>query len=231
MTSICLIAKHLNRKNLKIPIIKIDTICSFTGKNIKEAVSNKDLIKKTFTDHSHVKYNSGYSSIDAALCIEAVLKTEKGFNSLRSYSYLVTEKELILLKREQLIENLLNPPNSPFVFAATYSNKKHTSYKTMINFDSTGYQVMTDAGGVLVSLADARRIHPIIQSWYTVTGDTKAKPTMFTKADILTGCDNMKKIHQYGVEKHFKEDALIQEYRDTAFLKLLVHALNKKNND
>lgn len=45
-----LISKHLDKKNLKLKVYQVDSICAFTGKKITEGVLMKDLIKKTFTD-------------------------------------------------------------------------------------------------------------------------------------------------------------------------------------
>ncbi len=227
MNSIDFIGKHLDRNNLKLQIHEVDTVCSFTGLPIKEGVSNSDLIKKTFTDHAYVKYASGYSSINAALCIDAVLPSEKGFNSLRSYSYLVTDKKLSLLKREDIENILLNPPKEPFILVATYSNKKHTAYKTKVNYSNKKYQVTTDLGNLIANTSEVKKIHKIIKKWYTVNKDTKAQPTHFTKSEILNGCDNTKRIEAYGIDKYFRENEIIQQHRDTAFLKLLTHALNK----
>jgi hypothetical protein len=37
-----IIAKHLDRSQLKYPIHKIETICAFSGKKIQEAIKLKD---------------------------------------------------------------------------------------------------------------------------------------------------------------------------------------------
>ena len=75
-----LISKHLDKKNLKLKIYQVDSICAFTGIKVSEGVLMKDLIKKTFTDQELIKFNSDHASIEIALLIEAVIKSEKGFN-------------------------------------------------------------------------------------------------------------------------------------------------------
>lgn len=227
MTNLELIAQHLNELNLKLPIHKVDTVCSFTGEKIVAGVSNDDLIQHTFTDHAYIKYPSGYSSIHAALCMSAVIKSEKGFNSLRNYSYLATNQELKLLKRSDILSILVEPPSTEFVLCVTYSNKKHTAYKSRVNYSDDDYVVTTDKGNVEVNLYNLKYILPILQSWYTVTKDTKQQPTYFTKKDILNGCSDTRRIHAYGVEKYFEESAQIESFRNTAFLELVVFALNK----
>jgi len=231
MTSVDFIAKHLPLENLGIPILPVNDVCSFTGKTIKEGVYNKKLIKKTFTDHAYLRYPSDYSSVEAALCIEAVIPAKKGLSSLRNYSYFVSERNLKLLKREEILDLMLNINESPFVLAVTYSNKKHTSYKTTLNYNIEKFVVTTDVGDVLIERKGLLEILPILQNWYTVVDGkqcTASQPTYFTKSEILSGSENIKRIRQYGIEKYCLENAEIEKYRNTAFLNLIVHILNKK---
>lgn len=231
MNNLQLIASGLDINNLSLTVQNVNTICSFTGEKITKGVANNDLIKKTFTDHCFLRYSSDYSSVDAAMCISAVIQGSKGFNSLRSYSFLATKGELSILKRESILETILNLKSTPFVLCVTYSNKKHTSYKSIINTDVNNFVVTTDIGNVSISIDTIRRILPVIESWYSIVDGkekTSTQPTYFTKNDILIGCSNAKKIKEYGVAKYFKEDQKIQEYRNTSFLKLIVHILNKK---
>lgn len=233
MTSIEFIAQHLNPENLKIPIIESNTICSFTGGKIIKGVENKNLIKKTFTDHEYLKYSSDFSSVEAALCIEAVIPSEKGYNSLRNYSYLVTDTELKLLKREETLDTILSLKDTPFVLCVTYSNKKHTAYKSTLNYNIEKFVVTTDLGDVVIERKKLQSILPTLQKWYNVVEgkeNTSTQPTYFTKAEILNGSDNIHRIRQYGIEKYYRENAEIEKYRNTAFLNLIVHILNKKSN-
>lgn len=230
MTNIEFIAHHLNRDNLKIPVIKMDSVCSFSGLPIKEGVKNSDLIKPTFTDHSFLRFNSPFSSVSAALCIESVIPSAKGFNALRNYSYLVTANELRLLKREEIADILLNPPTGNFILCVTYSNKKHTSYKSTVNASNSRFIVTTDLVDVVVDATKLKHLFPLIQSWYTIVKGkegTSTEPTYFTKQDILQGCQNLKKIREYGIERYYRENAEIEPFRNTAFLNLIVHVLNK----
>lgn len=233
MKNIKLIASGINKDVLKIKVHDIDCICSFTGEQINKAVSNKDLIKKTFTDHSFKRYSSDYSSLDAAVCIAPVIQGKKGLNSLRSYSYLAVQGRLTILSREDVLDLILNLPKDEFVLAVTYSNKKHTTYKSVVNTSSDVFTVTTDIGNVVFNLVDVKKLLPIIQSWYCIVDgkeSTAAMPTYFTKKDILNGCGNHNKIKLYGLEKYFRENSVIKKYRDTEFLKLLVHILNKTNH-
>lgn len=226
-----MIAKHLPCCNLKVKVHSgIAARCAFTGQQITEGVLLKDIIRKTFTDHAYIRYRSAYASKDAALCIEAVYDTGSRLNSMRNYSYLATEKELRILQRADLLDVLMQPKPLPFVLAVTYSNKKHTAYKCSLNTSNSNFIVTTDVGDVLFDHQDAAAILPVLQSWYCIVpGKEQAEkqPTFFTKEHILHGCSSTKRIMQYGIEKYFAENEVIQGFRNTAFLNLLVHTLNK----
>ena len=231
MNAINLIGSQLSlTEKLEPQIEDVKTICAFTGEEITKGYPLSNLIKKTFTDHAYIRYNSRYTSINAVCCIEAVIPSGDRFNSLRNYSYFVNESELKLLKREEILDIILSLKSEPFVLSVTYSNKKHTSYKSVLNTSKDQFKVITDKGLVSVDMNKVRKLLPIIQSWYTVVRgkeSTAAQPTYFTKVDILNGCTNHKKIKLYGIEKYFNESKIIQQYRNTAFLNLIVHILNK----
>jgi hypothetical protein len=168
-----LISKHLDRNNLKLKVHQVDSICAFTGMKIKEGVLMSDLIKETFTEHELIKYRSKHASIDIALLIEAVIKSEKGFNSMRNYSFYADESKLELLKRENILELLLSIPKIPFQIGITYSNKKHLAYKAPINFNTENYQVITDLGIVNFEKQKAIQIIELAQKWYSVIPENK----------------------------------------------------------
>lgn len=229
-----LIAKHLDHVNLKIKVYSFaaPVICAFTGQKISKGVLMKDLIKPTFTDQEYIKYPSKYASIETALLIEEVIKTEKGFNSLRNYSFFATENKLQLLKREEISSLLFNIPETPFQIGVTYSNKKHISFKAPINYDCFNYQIITDLGIVNFNKKQVLEYLDIIQSWYTIIPEKKetaAQPTYFTKDEIKgLSIPLQKKINEYGLQKYFQETQFLQKYRNTSLFNLIVHTLNKK---
>lgn len=229
MNSIEFIAKHLDAA--KLPTLEpCDTICLFTGKQIKQGISVKKAISANFTDHEYLKYDSGYVSPEAWLCIGSVIHGKTRLNSLRSYSYIVTESELKLLKHTELIDYILNPPNPPFVFVISYNNKKHTSFKADVNHSKELFQITTDLYSVQFDKKNVNCIYPIVQKWYSVIPEkqnTELQPTWFTKKEIKVGCINNKKIREYGINKYFKETQMIEKYRNTNFLELLIHCLRK----
>jgi CRISPR type IV-associated protein Csf1 len=227
-----LISKHLDRNNLKLKVYQVDSICAFSGVKITEGVLMKDLIKKTFTDQELIKYTSDYASIETALLIEEVIKSEKGFNSMRNYSFYADESKLDLLKRENILELLLSIPKTPFQIGVTYSNKKHLAYKAPINFSTENYQVITDLGIVNFERQKAIQIVEIAQKWYSVIPEKKetaALPTFFTKDQIKgVSIPNHKQIEAYGLQKYFKETHELETFRGTTLINLIIHCLNKK---
>jgi len=226
-----LIAKHLDRTIIEgIISININSVCCFTGNHITEGVHKKHLIGKTFTDTEYLRYNSDYVGVDAALCLSQVIKSEKGFNSLRNYNYLATEHELKILKREDILQIIMQPPDPPFCLAVTFSNKKHTAYKTIPAADRDGFIISTDKGNVMILRNTVTSVVSLIQKWYTIVPgkeENLMQPTWFTKDEILFGSNNFKRIMDYGEESYYAENKMIDKYRHSLFLTLIVHLLNK----
>lgn len=226
-----LIAKHLDRTNLKYPIHQVSTQCAFTGKEINEAIKLDDLVSDVFTDWEHVKYPTEWVSIEAALCIGDVLPGKTRNNALRNYSYFACETGLKLLSRESILELLLNIPEVPFVIAVSFNNKKHTSYKTVENTDVNRFKVTTDIwGNVAFDRYTVNRVLPIMQRWYCVIPEkagTAAQPTYFTKDEIRTGIAPYFKQVSYGLGRFEEENTALLPYRDTHLFNLLIHLLNK----
>lgn len=229
-----LIAKHLDRSVIDHLVEKnLSTRCIFTGEHITEGVHKKNVISDRFNDHEFLRYPSDYVSIDAALCVLPSFKTEKGYNSLRNYSYLATDHELRILQRDQILAILRDPPDPPFRIAVTFSNKKHTSFKTVEALDRSRFLLTTDRGNVVIDANTMTEILPLVENWYTIIPgkeDSSLQPTWFTKDEILHGSTNYKKIIEYGEYRYFKEKLIIGKYWSTLFLTLIVHVLNNKQS-
>lgn len=229
--SLNLIARHLDRANLKFKVHQIDTLCAFEGVSIQEGVKVQDLVSDVFTDYNFVRYNTGFVGVDAAMCIADVLKGATRNVALRNYSYLATESSLTILKREDGLNALLNIPSAPFRVAISYSQKKHTTFKTVLNSDKNNYVVTTDLYNVAFERDHVMQFLPIIQNWYSVIPEkatTAAQPTFFTKDEILNGNAPYHKQLPYGLERYERENETLLPFRNTQILKLIVHLLNKK---
>lgn len=255
MNNIDLIGKHLNRNNLQTKLYSnIDEICAFTGISIDEGIKLKDVIGSSFTDHSYIKHSSEFISVNTALCLQSVIKQEREvlegqkkssrlklegdkniiYSGLRNYHFYCTENELKLLKREHLEDYILQHVQlePPFILAINYSQKKHISFKSKINYSKgKSFVVSTDRGNVNINISKLQEVYPIMKNWYEIVKGketTSQQPTYFTKDDILNGCDNLKRITDYGINRYSYENEIISKFRNTGLLELLVFILNKK---
>ena len=228
-----MIENYLNRKYLKSPIVKCNSICAFTGKKITEGVLKSKLISKTFTDFELIKYNSDYVSVDIALLLSNVITNAKGnMTSLRNYSFFANKDGFKTLMRDEILDLLLNLKDSEFQICITFSNKKHIAYKSKPQINNQIFTITTDVGNCIFNVKKTKEILPILQNWYKIIkgNSSKQEPTYFTKSDIAgTTIPNFKKIKNYGVAKYFEETKKIEKYRDTLYFKLLIHILNKTN--
>ena len=221
------IAYHINTP---VPTEICNTVCAFTGKQIISGIPTKQAIKKTFTDFEYLKYESDYISAEAWKVLNPCIQGNNGLNALRSYSYIVTNSGIKIIKHAEYMHALINPPEPPFVFVITYSNKKHTAFKAVINHSRQSFIVQTDVNRVVIDSARLAEICPVIQDWYSVIpekADTTLQPTWFNKSEILHGCDNPRRIEQYGFERYFTENKIIDGFRGTEFLKLITFCLTK----
>ena len=220
---------------LEIPgKIEMETTCAMCGDKVSEAYKKKSVLSSVWTDFEYIRYPSDYICTNCTLCIKPCIKTEKRPNALRSYSYIVSEKGLQILKREALLQYIIEPPNPPFAFCVTYSNKKHTSFKAVVNASRERFTVRTDVDSVEICRDEALDFLKLAQPWYTVIPGKEGnaqQPTYFSKGDIMNGCTNMKRIMDYGVDKYQKETQKIEKYRGTGFIKLTTFMLNKELKD
>ena len=204
-----IIAKHLDRANLKIPIYQIDTVCAFTGLEITEGVKIFDLVSDVFTDWEYVKYPSGYASIDLAMCVSDTIKGKTRNNSLRNYSYFASNDELRILNRQDILDLILNIPSIPFRIAVSFNQKKHTTYKTALNNDNDTFVITTDLYNVVFERSHVDKFLSIIQNWYSIVDGKQAstmQPTYFTKDEILKGNAQYAKQIVYGLDKFEQEN-------------------------
>lgn len=222
MNQLILIAKHFDRECINIPIYPIESICAFGGNTISEGVLISDLVSDVFTDWSYLRYDSEYASIEAALCILPVIKTEKGVNSLRNYSYLVTNSEITLLKNSDILQVLINPKSVPFILTISFNCKKYTTYKSVINHSNDIFTVTTDLFNVEIDIREVAKFLPIISNWYS------GKNNFFTKQEILTGVCQINKIIAYGIDRWAEENKILETFRYTNLFNLITHILQKK---
>lgn len=234
--AISLIGKHLRKympENTAI-IKNINSICAFTGEAITEGFLLKDVIGGYFTEYEHLKHNTEHMSIEAYLCLSEIIPsanenaTRK--NGLRVYNYYADEEKLVILKREDVLQYIITPKKIPFVLCVSYNNKKHTSFKATINYNNNSFIIRTDLYSVKMDMDKINVVLPIMQKWYSVVKGKESAaipPTYFSKQEILTGKLDYKKVIEYGEDKAFEENSLLNTYRGGLWFELLVHCLNK----
>ena len=229
-----IIAKHIPDAALYICIHDVQnetgshTLCAFTGEPIQFACLKKDVIGENFTDQTFLRYPSAYVGVDIA---KLILPTING-NGLRNYSFYATKNELRLMKREDILPLILDDLGVPFVLAVTFSNKKHIAFKATPQYNADFFTIFTDIGNCIFDRFEHIPILRVMQNWYTIIGEkahTEAKPTWFTKANILgETLPNAIQIHGYGEGMYFEENAILEPFRGTLILKTLCHILNKQ---
>lgn len=223
------LSRHLE---YNFPVTYGNTICKMCGKIIFEGVKQADIInKQTFNDYQYLKYDSKFLCVHCSATIGQIAVDGKEKTRLRSFSFIATENDFLILKREQLWNYIFNPPEDRFVFCVTYSHKKHIAFKSQIQYSNKLYKIFTDKGEVELDLYYLEDLAEIIQNWYTVLPDkveSKQQPTWFTKGEILSGARNIKNITRYGIQKYYSENLFLGKYRNTTLLTLLVFAVNKK---
>ena len=218
-----LIGKHLDRNNLRLTNHAINSKCAISGKDITQGILVTDLVSDVFTDWQYIRHGK-YVSIEAALCIAEVIKTDKGYNSLRNYSYIATPDKFQFLKREHILETLLTLNESQFCIAVSYSFKKHLSYKCVLNEQSESFYITTDVGTFLFDKNKVRKFLPIVQSQYAIS--TKDF-TYFTKQEIAAGHASAQRIQAYGIDRYMRENAILDQYRNTNLFNFILHIINK----
>lgn len=226
-TATALIAQHLNNQGA-LKIEEIETVCAFSGLQISKGVALKNVLSANFTDAAYIRHPSKYCAVDVAQCFAPI--TVDGKASLRNFSFIATPSSLTMLKREDMQQVLFSEKETPFVLCISYNQKKHISYKSRPQYDSSNFTVFTDGGEVEISQDDVSEILPIVTAWYTVVKgkeDTASLPTYFTKDEILSGEVGTHKIIAYGEAKFFSQTAVLEKYRRSNALKLIVHVLQK----
>jgi hypothetical protein len=236
MNAVNIIASHLDAQQIDTQktVFENTEICAFTGEKITEGYELKKLLSGNFSDYEVFKYDSKYVGSNFASCIKNTLKTETGYTELRKYSFIATEREIILLRAENLLEWILKEKETPFVFCVgslrASKAQKHTSFKSITNYSNDIFTVSTEIGNVTVNINEVKKILPIVKNWYSVTEATKHKATQltyFNKEEMLIGSSSFMKIEQYGSDRYFKENSVLEKYRGSLWYELIIKSLQK----
>ena len=198
--------------------------CALCGAEGGEGRPIDRVLTPTFAD---VDWLTGGTHF-CAHCLRCLGQGQPRSAWIKNFSCLATGQELRVLRREDLWDVLMQPPDEPFVLNITFDHKKHMSFKSRVNPGGSPYWVTTDRDTCLIDLDAMAEAIGVMQRWYTVCRPAKSEPTWFTKDHILHGCTDVKRILAYGAERFRTEDAVLQHRRGDHALDVLVHALNKR---
>lgn len=221
---------HIIGRHIKadLPDLKrFDGCCAVCGGIDHPGWPIENVVTSTFAD---IDWLTGGRYV-CEPCLKCLGQGQPRNRWVKNFSCLATEDELRILKREDLWEHLLNPPEKPFVLNITFAHKKHMSFKSRVNPGGSPYWVTSDIDTVLIDLDTIRPAIEIMQRWYTVCDTTKQRPTWFTKNDIARGATNFKRIERYGANRYLREDSELERFRGTHALEILLYALNKKESE
>ena len=201
--------------------------CKMCGERITEGIAQRKVIKPSFTDYEYLRCASRWVCKWCAACLGVQEDGTKKTSALKTHSFFCTEQSLIILKQPDLWGYLINPKPTPFVFGLTFGSQKHIAFKCRINTESDYWTLTTDSGDTILYTPEVGRLTPIIQQWFSATLKGQ-QHTWFTRSNILTGDVPSYKIEAYGRDKFHAENAVLDPYRGGLLLKVLVHAVNKK---
>lgn len=237
MNTCSLIAKHLDKGalNNKIKTGLKDTVCAWSGEPITEGMRIKDAVSNNWTDWAAFRHGGEYLSLDFVACLAEIIPSPKDptkLRSLRHFSFYCDEQELRFLKRDQMLNLLMQPPRVPFVLGISEGGQKHVGYKTPVAYDAERFIVGSDYGLFMFDRATAAELLPVLQAMYSVVpGKEKQATTWFTKDEILTGDYAPSKINAFGVDRLIESENQIAAHRHSTFFRFLVYVLNKSEND
>lgn len=203
-----IIIKHLSLRTLheRFGVERINGFCCFTGNRITKGVAKKKLIKGTFGDRFLIKNNSEWVSVEIAMLMTEIIRGsvkngKQNWNALRTYNCFFSENHAhIGLKNGELLDMLFNVPETPFIFLATYSNKKHIAYFAKEQHDTNAFTVYTDQGELFFDRQRAQEIREIVNRMYTPIPE-KPKHTYFNKKDLRDFSQvDLRKVKQFGKE-------------------------------
>lgn len=217
---------HITGKHLPLsPDGKPIEKCAMCGSCGIDGFATGDVIGSNFLDCDYLGDGDGI----CIYCAACLGKEQPRNEVIRVSNFIATESELLRFKRDEIWQHIFNPPqDEPFVFAVTYSYKKHIVFKASVNLPGERpYCIQTDNSRVIVDLDAITELAQTIQQWYSIAKQTATEPTFFTKNEILSGSHNYKRITEYGIDDYMAEDSIISPYRGTALLGLLAYALNK----
>lgn len=168
-------------------------------------------ILPTFTDRDKARFPQSQSICPGcAFCLS--------FSSLRNYSMISTENKLLHPTRQELRQNLLLPPEPPFVFCVAVSGQKWLHFRTKISFSEDNFPVQFEETLVYVNVEQFTFLLSIIEVLYDV----------FSKEEIFTGDYKQNRIKQFGISRFQQTEDKLSKYRGQRLFNLAVYVAQKE---
>lgn len=183
----------------------------------------KDYIKDArFTNFDELK--NIQSDVICEYC-SACMKEPK----LRRSCYIAGEKQIIWLKKndiENYVFDLGNIVTGRFVVCITESFKKHTSFKAVVNRDTSKYTITHENYKFAFDVPKMKKVYDVMNELYLY----------FSKEELLTGDYNAFYIIQYIQDGHTEEEFIQNEnalkgVRGSKAFEFCVYMLNSERKN
>lgn len=173
------------------------------------ALKVEDVIKPTFTNRDFLDPRSQHVCVACAYAL-----TDAKF---RRRDFWATPKEIRFLNRNELADNLLNPPNPPFVFCVGLSHKKHLVIRTRINLSREVYYCQFEEQGLWLQPKKQKELFASVQALVDifpkrVVAEATYFPVGELKAETLLQLEN-----------------IVKPYRGSGVFNLFLHASRRRS--
>ena len=218
------VTKDINIQKKGSDLFAAKMFCAYTGKEINEGVALDDAFKENFTDIDEFRYiRTGY--VDAKIAV--LMANYDKYSGLRNHCILAFENEMRLISYSTFADEIFNIQQTPFEAVFSFTLKKHIAYKSKPQYNVDNFIIYTDRGEAIFDRAEINIWYPIIKEWYS---EYKKGKSYFTQLQIAGKQDiSTSQILNYGKDKFFKENEILEKYRNTLIFELLTFKTLKKD--
>ncbi|MDD4972577.1 MAG: hypothetical protein PHT07_24360 [Paludibacter sp.] len=195
----------------------IQDICSICGRKTNFGHDKKKSVSANFNDYQHFKYDTDCICEFCYACLSSNTFNEK---TLRNYSIIANEKQIIVPDRPAIIVNINYPPDPPFVFMVSFSKKKHIFLHAKIN-TSEIINIATDKYDLSFTKEQFNNV---------LLPCSKLYEAGFSKTEIERGEYRKWKVIDETPE-FFRLNNEIQKHRGTHLLNFVLYTLSKETED
>ncbi len=189
------------------------TRCKLCGITITNGVPDKEVFGISFNNRDIFRYNSKY------LCTACTHAFERPY---RSTSFFASRDEYRPFKNEAMWRALLNPPTPPFTVCVTESYKKHNLIRAAVNYSADRYMIRFEEKSVVFDHDKAVMMMRVVAVLYF---------NGFSRVEIQNGCQNYKKIIEYGIEAYHEFEKQLAEWRGDDLLEVIILGLSTNKRE